>query len=143
MLVETLDSEARLNRFNRLMQELIRGIMNRNTFQPWEIEILLDIEACQIREPVKRETLRRYQKAVQRSMEKGAPMPLRLSEYLNGKKGAPTRATTSPNPPNRWANIHLTKFLGTLCYPRVHEFNWNAWPDRLLRQVPERYAGTG
>ena len=57
--VETIDSEARLNRFNRLMQELIRGNMNRNTFQPWEIEILLDIEACQVREPVKRETLRR------------------------------------------------------------------------------------
>ena len=70
------------------MQELIRGNMNRNTFQPWEIEILLDIEACQIREPVKRETLRRYQKAVQRAMEKGAPTPLRLSEYLSGKKGA-------------------------------------------------------
>ncbi len=88
MLVETLDSEARLNRFNRLMQELIRGSMNRNTFQPWEIQILLDIDACQIREPVKRETLRRYQKAVQRAMEKGAPTPLRLSEYLNGKKGS-------------------------------------------------------
>ncbi len=92
MLVQTIDSEARLNRFNRLMQELIRGSMNRNTFQPWEIDILLDIEACQLLEPVKRETLRRYQKAVQRSMEKGAQMPLRLSEYLNGKKGAPARA---------------------------------------------------
>jgi len=89
MPVQTIDSEARLNRFNRLMQELIRGSMNRNTFQPWEIEILVDIETCQLREPVKRETLRRYQKAVQRSMEKGAPMPLRLSEYLKGKKGAP------------------------------------------------------
>jgi hypothetical protein len=88
MVVETSDSEARLNRFNRLLQELIRGNMNRNTFHPWEIEILLDIEACQLLEPVKRETLRRYQKAVQRSMEKGAPMPLRLSEYLNGKKTA-------------------------------------------------------
>jgi hypothetical protein len=88
MLVQTIDSEARLNRFNRLMQELIRGAMNRNTFQPWEIDILLDIEGCQLREPVKRETLRRYQKAVQRSMEKGAPMPLRLSEYLDGKKSA-------------------------------------------------------
>src|ERR1700677_4896653 len=88
MLVETLNSEARLNRFNRQMQEVIRGNMSRNTFQPWEIEILLDIDACQIREPVKRETLRRYQKAVQRSMERGAATPLRLSEYLNGKKGA-------------------------------------------------------
>jgi hypothetical protein len=95
MLVQTIDSEARLNRFNRLMQELIRGAMNRNTFQPWEIDILLDIEACQLREPVKRETLRRYQKAVQRSMEKGAPMPLRLSEYLNGKKSAPEQAAAT------------------------------------------------
>jgi hypothetical protein len=91
MLVQTIDSEARLNRFNRLMQELIRGSMNRNTFQPWEIDILLDIEACQVLEPVKRETLRRYQKAVQRSMEKGAQMPLRLSEYLSGKKSAPAQ----------------------------------------------------
>jgi len=95
MLVETLNSEARLNRFNRLMQELIRGNMNRNTFQPWEIEILLDIDACQLREPVKRETLRRYQKAVQRAMEKGAPTPLRLSEYLNGKKSALAQAAAS------------------------------------------------
>ncbi|MGA2212687.1 MAG: hypothetical protein ABSH31_05375 [Bryobacteraceae bacterium] len=93
MLVQTVDSEARLNRFNRLMGELIRGAMNRNTFQPWEIDILLDIEACQILEPVKRETLRRYQKAVQRSMEKGAQMPLRLSEYLSGKKTPPPPAS--------------------------------------------------
>jgi hypothetical protein len=95
MLVETLNSEARLNRFNRLMQELIRGNMSRNTFQPWEIEILLDIDACQIREPVKRETLRRYQKAVQRSMERGAPTPLRLSEYLNAKKNAATQSAAT------------------------------------------------
>ncbi len=102
MLVETVDSEARLNRFNRLMQELIRGSMTRNTFHPWEIQILLDIEACQIREPVKRETLRRYQKAVQRAMEKGAPVPFRLSEYLNGKKnGASTPASAPETAPNR------------------------------------------
>jgi hypothetical protein len=93
--VETIDSEARLNRFNRLMQELIRGSMNRNTFHPWEIEILLDIEACQIREPVKRETLRRYQKAVQRAMEKGALTPFWLSEYLNGKKGAAAQISST------------------------------------------------
>lgn len=82
------DSEVILNRFNKLMQELIRGNMTRNTFQPWEIEILLDIEACQLREVVRRETLRRYQKAVQRAMEKGAPQPFRLSEYLSNKKSA-------------------------------------------------------
>jgi hypothetical protein len=93
MLVQTVDSEARLNRFNRLMGELIRGAMNRNTFQPWEIEVLLDIEACNLKDAVGRETLRRYQKAVQRSMEKGAASPLRLSEYLSNKKSA---VKTSP-----------------------------------------------
>ena len=86
MLVETQNSEVVLTRFNRLMQELVRGTMNRNTFQPWEIEILLDIEACNLREAVKKETLRRYHKAVQRAMEKGAPVPFRLSQYLVGKK---------------------------------------------------------
>lgn len=100
MLVETQDSEVVLTRFNRLIQELIRGTMHRNTFQPWEIEILLDIEACNLRDAVRRETLRRYQKAVQRSMEKGAPVPLRLSQYLSGKKsvGGPRSeaANTSP-----------------------------------------------
>ena len=61
--------------------------MHRNTFRPWEIELLLDIEACNLRESAKRETLRRYQKAVQRHMEKGARLPLKLSEYLEAVKG--------------------------------------------------------
>jgi hypothetical protein len=88
MFAETQDAEVVLHRFNKLLQDLVRGTMNRNTFQPWEIEILLDIEACNLREAVKRETLRRYQKAVQRAMEKGAPTPFKLSEYLEGKKSA-------------------------------------------------------
>jgi len=41
-----------------------------------------------LKDAVGRETLRRYQKAVQRSMEKGASTPLRLSEYLSNKKSA-------------------------------------------------------
>jgi hypothetical protein len=92
MLLETQNSEVLLTRFNKLMQELVRGTMNRNTFQPWEIEILLDIEACNLREVVKKETLRRYHKAVQRAMEKGAPVPFRLSQYLVGKKSDAARA---------------------------------------------------
>ena len=80
------DSEAVLAQFNRLIQELLRGNMHRNTFRPWEIELLLDIEACNLRETNKRDTLRRYQKAVQRQMEKGAPLPLKLSEYLDALK---------------------------------------------------------
>ncbi len=88
------DSEAVLAQFNRLIQELLRGNMNRNTFRPWEIELLLDIESCSLRDSNKRDTLKRYQKAVQRHMEKGAPAPLKLSEYLAGLKSK--RATDEP-----------------------------------------------
>jgi len=86
-MYETLpDSDAVLAQFNRLIQELLRGNMHRNTFRPWEIALLLDIEACNLRESAKRETLKRYQKAVQRHMEKGARLPLKLSEYLDNVK---------------------------------------------------------
>jgi hypothetical protein len=84
------DSDAVLAQFNRLIQELLRGNMHRNTFRPWEIELLLDIEACNLRETNKRDTLRRYQKAVQRQMEKGAALPLKLSEYLGALKSKRT-----------------------------------------------------
>jgi len=80
------DADAVLAQFNRLIQELLRGNMHRNTFRPWEIELLLDIETCNLRESSKRETLRRYQRAVQRHMEKGARTPLKLSEYLESVK---------------------------------------------------------
>src|SRR5579871_1928844 len=80
------DSDAVLAQFNRLIQELLRGNMHRNTFRPWEIELLLDIETCNLREASKRETLKRYQKAVQRHMDKGARLPLKLSEYLDSLK---------------------------------------------------------
>jgi len=76
------DSDAVLAQFNRLIQELLRGNMHRNTFRPWEVDLLLDIESCGLRDASRRETLRRYQRAVQRHMEKGARLPLKLSEYL-------------------------------------------------------------
>jgi hypothetical protein len=86
-MVDTVhDSDAVLARFNKLVQELLRGAITRNTFRPWEVDILLDIEGCNLREGGRREILRRYQKAVQRSMEKGAPEPLKLSEYLQLQK---------------------------------------------------------
>ncbi len=88
------DSDAVLAQFNRLLQELLRGNMHRNTFRPWEIELLLDIESCNLRESSKRETLRRYQKAVQRHMEKGARLPLKLSEYLEAVKTKRNAQTT-------------------------------------------------
>ena len=80
------DSDTVLAQFNRLMQELLRGNLNRNTFRPWEVQLLLDIDHCDLRDSSRRETLRRYQRAVQRHMEKGARLPLKLSEYLETVK---------------------------------------------------------
>jgi hypothetical protein len=90
MIDAVLDSEIVLARFNRLMQELLRGSMNRNTFQPWEIDILLDIEGCSLKDAGKKDILRRYQRAVQRAMDKGAPTPMKLSEYLGSLKNGKT-----------------------------------------------------
>ncbi|HEY4363887.1 MAG TPA: hypothetical protein VGN17_23160 [Bryobacteraceae bacterium] len=92
------DSEAVLAQFNRLIQELLRGNMHRNTFRPWEVELLLDIEGCSLRESAKRETLKRYQRAVQRQMEKGARLPMKLSEYLESVK-AKRAAQSAAAPP--------------------------------------------
>ena len=86
MLGTLPDSETVLAQFNRLVSELLKGTVNRNTFRPWEIEVLLDIESCSLRDSNKRETLRRYQKANQRHMEKGARLPLKLSEYLEAQR---------------------------------------------------------
>ncbi len=80
------DSDAVLARFNRLIQDVLRGNMNRTTFRPWEVEILLDIEGCGLRDASRRETLQRYQRAVQRQMENGGTTPLKLSEYLEAVK---------------------------------------------------------
>ena len=82
MLEVNQNSEAVLYRFNKLLQEMLRGEIKRNCFQPWEIELLLDIESCDLSGSNRRETLRRYQKAVQRQMESGAPAPMTLTEYL-------------------------------------------------------------
>src|ERR1700745_3603430 len=89
------DSDAVLAQFNRLIQELLRGNMHRNTFRPWEIDLLLDIETCNLRESAKRETLKRSQKAVQRHMEKGARLPLKLSDYLDNVKAKRAAQGTS------------------------------------------------
>jgi hypothetical protein len=79
---DLIERERMLSRFNRLIGELVRGSMVRNTFHPWEIELLLDIEACALEGKRKTETLRRYQRAVERQLEYGPGPPMKLSDYL-------------------------------------------------------------
>ena len=76
-------AELRLNRFRRLIGELLRGSITRNDFQPWEIEILLDIETCQLERKRRADILRQYQKAVERQLEMGGgSVPMKLSDFL-------------------------------------------------------------
>jgi hypothetical protein len=46
------------------------------------VDILLDLETCKLEGRKRVETLRQYQKAVQKQMETGPGPPMKLSEYL-------------------------------------------------------------
>jgi hypothetical protein len=95
MMDSVPDSDAVLAQFNRLIQELLRGEMNRNTFRRWEIELLLDIESCSLHDSNRREALKRYQRAVQKDMERGAALPLKFSEYLEVQRARRERLEAS------------------------------------------------
>jgi hypothetical protein len=78
----SVDSDEILLRFNRLIRELLQGKTSRQSFQPWEVELLLDIENCEIKESARERVIRRYQRAVQRQIERGGTVPMKLSEFL-------------------------------------------------------------
>jgi hypothetical protein len=83
-------NESGLAQFMRLLDDLLTGNLQRSKFQAWEIEILLDIESCDLPGPVKHQALREYQDAVRAQMEKGADRPLKFSEYLNLRQATPS-----------------------------------------------------
>ena len=74
--------EIQLHRFNKLMAEVMRGPIVRNSFQPWEFEILLDMEHCQIERRRRLEIMRQYLRAVGKQMQQGPGPPRKLSEFL-------------------------------------------------------------
>jgi hypothetical protein len=74
--------ERQINRFRRLIGELLRGEMTRNSFEPWEIDLLIDFETCQLPARRRLEILRQYQKAVERQLETGPGPPIKLSHFL-------------------------------------------------------------
>jgi hypothetical protein len=79
---ELIEQELMLNRFKRLMGEVIRGAVARNTFQAWEVEILLDLQNCTFERGHRLEILGQYQRAVERQMTFGPGPPMKLSEFL-------------------------------------------------------------
>ncbi|HWR52126.1 MAG TPA: hypothetical protein VN428_13530 [Bryobacteraceae bacterium] len=75
------DTSQILLRFNRLMRDVETGKPTRNCFLPWEVELLLDLDACEVPTIDRRKVLSRYRRAAGRRLERGAE-PLKLSEYL-------------------------------------------------------------
>ena len=71
-----------LTSFSQLVQELIGGAIRRHTFSPWELELLLDLQACRIRKSSRADVLRRYLKAVQQQFTSEASSPLRLTHFV-------------------------------------------------------------
>lgn len=92
------EAERMLNRFHRLLREVERGAILRNTFEPWELAILLDLDSCPFNPRRRRETLRRYIKAVDRQMTHGPGPPMLPSEYIARKKARfQSRITRRPS----------------------------------------------
>ncbi len=81
-----------LNQFRRLMDDLVRSTVTRNCFQRWEIDLLLDIQTCQVSPSARREILARYRRAVERQFDKGAEAPLKLSEFLGQNQSRHARS---------------------------------------------------
>jgi hypothetical protein len=78
------NSDVVLARFQRLMKDVRQGEWRRNSFAPWEIELLLDIAACDPEIQRRRALLERYQKAVERRLANHCELPMKLSEYIAG-----------------------------------------------------------
>ncbi len=73
---------AKIAQFNGLIQEVIGGQPRRHVFLPWELAILLDIEACAVRQSSRTDLLRRYQRAACQHAATGPRELLKFSEFL-------------------------------------------------------------
>ena len=78
-------------RFSVLMDELLRTGLRRARIERWELDLLLDIEACPMSGAAKRTALREYQNAVEAELESGTALPMRFSDFL--KRRATPQAT--------------------------------------------------
>ena len=79
---EFIDSEWMLQRFHRLVGEVARGVLARNCFHRWEVEILLDLENCSVTPRRRLDILRQYTRAVERQLATSPGPPMKLSEFL-------------------------------------------------------------
>src|SRR5260370_39007463 len=89
MMALTVQNDTNRTRFNRLVQDLVTGHLQRNSFLPWHVDLLLEIESSPFRRSELKKVLRRYQRAVNRFVEPVGHQPFQLSEYIVRIKRAP------------------------------------------------------
>jgi len=80
------ETEVDLARFNRFIREILDGQLTRNTFRPWEVQLLLDLDACQVPGPKRTDLLRRYQKAVQSQLLRGTGGFVTFGQFLKRRQ---------------------------------------------------------
>jgi hypothetical protein len=83
---DPVEPELMVSRFQRLIAEIIRGSSTRTVFQPWEVEILLDLDTCTLDPKRRIGILRQYSRAAVRQLELGSGAPMKLSEFLQLRK---------------------------------------------------------
>ena len=81
-ILPAYEVERRLAYLDTMITELVSGEFRRTSFEPWEVEVLLDLQSCQIDDVNKKEMLQRYQKAAHRWFDRGGRTLLLLSDYL-------------------------------------------------------------
>jgi hypothetical protein len=84
---DSLQFELMLGRFRRLMSEVRSGVVRRNNFEPWEIDILLDLSNCHLTRRRMPRVLERYRIAVERQLEMGCGPPIKPSQFLASRAG--------------------------------------------------------
>lgn len=77
-----MQAEQTFHRFERLLGAVMRGELARNTFQQWEVDILVDLAACYLDGRRRKDILTQYRNAVSRQMRTGPGPPMKLSEFL-------------------------------------------------------------
>jgi hypothetical protein len=80
--IGSVDTELIRSRFLRLTTDLIRGHVVRNTFCAWEVALLFDVGSCAIDPKRRVDTLKKYQRAVEKQLDRGPGPPMLLSEFL-------------------------------------------------------------
>jgi len=94
------DLELIANRFKRLVKELIEGDVRRTSFQAWEVQLLLDLQDCRMTRSRRDEALKRYQRVVEKQLERGELPPVAFADFVGRRKHGPVLAPP-PLTPNQ------------------------------------------